>query len=126
GTIRLWRILISESVYLVWKLRNERVIQHGNVAGWQHSRREVEERWLQVLNVRLALDRTLTNPRYKHSSVSADLVDETWRGTLVSTGPIPNDWIFKPGVLVGIRNATRAGPDPGLRSPTLALSAVRN
>ncbi|KAF9817049.1 hypothetical protein IEO21_03631 [Rhodonia placenta] len=108
GTIRLWRILISESVYLIWKLRNERVIQHGDVAGWQHSRREVEERWLQVLNVRLALDRTLTNPRYKHSSVSADLVDETWRGTLVSTGPIPDDWIFKPG------------------SPTLALSAVRN
>lgn len=29
-TVRLWRILLSESAFLIWKLRNECVIRHGN------------------------------------------------------------------------------------------------
>ena len=32
GGKRLWRIIVSESAYLIWKLRCERVIQNGNTA----------------------------------------------------------------------------------------------
>ncbi|KZT03820.1 uncharacterized protein LAESUDRAFT_658954, partial [Laetiporus sulphureus 93-53] len=39
GATRLYRILISESTYLIWNLRNERVIRHrhsDDQAAWRH------------------------------------------------------------------------------------------
>ncbi|KAJ6481095.1 hypothetical protein C8R45DRAFT_831704 [Mycena sanguinolenta] len=42
GTSRLYRLLMFESVYLIWKLRNERVIKDKPEA----SHREISNRWM--------------------------------------------------------------------------------
>jgi ribonuclease HI len=57
GTTRLFRIIVSESAHLIWRLRNERVIQEKNPASVQ----EIQNRWRKAINNRLALDCMLTN-----------------------------------------------------------------
>ncbi|KAJ6630752.1 hypothetical protein B0H10DRAFT_2336653 [Mycena sp. CBHHK59/15] len=52
GTTRLFRILVSESAHLIWRLRNERVIQEKDAA----SDREIRNRWLKAINNRITLD----------------------------------------------------------------------
>ncbi|KAJ6614396.1 hypothetical protein B0H10DRAFT_1803617, partial [Mycena sp. CBHHK59/15] len=58
GDARLYRILISESTYMIWKIRCECVI--GN-AGEPLSPNEIHNRWLYTMNDRLSVDRILTN-----------------------------------------------------------------
>ena len=50
GPARL-HILISESVYLIWKLRCERVITHDNPEVDWHPEQEVVRRWEQAMNL---------------------------------------------------------------------------
>ncbi|KAJ7477749.1 hypothetical protein B0H11DRAFT_1726286, partial [Mycena galericulata] len=60
GTSRLYRILVSQSAHLIWRLRNERRIQGRDPA----SVREIQLRWARQINMRLALDcRQMTNKR---------------------------------------------------------------
>ncbi|KAI0753370.1 hypothetical protein C8Q80DRAFT_1097549, partial [Daedaleopsis nitida] len=48
-----WAILATESAYLIWKLRCERVIQN---EGCEFSIREVTNRWYSTMDQRLSLD----------------------------------------------------------------------
>ncbi|KAG2353251.1 hypothetical protein BDR07DRAFT_1310271, partial [Suillus spraguei] len=48
GTSRLLRILISESAYLIWVLRCERVIQ-----GVSHNNGNITKRWYKTIDNRL-------------------------------------------------------------------------
>ncbi|KAJ7042635.1 hypothetical protein C8F04DRAFT_945833, partial [Mycena alexandri] len=74
GTTRLFRILISESAHLVWRLRNERVIQEKLPA----SQNEIHNRWLGAMNIRLKLDCTLTNAeKYGKRALKKDLVQSS-------------------------------------------------
>ncbi|KAJ6619315.1 hypothetical protein B0H10DRAFT_2026894 [Mycena sp. CBHHK59/15] len=57
GTTRLFQIIVSESAHLIWRLRNERVIQEKDAA----SDREIQNRWRKAVNSRLNLDCVLTN-----------------------------------------------------------------
>ncbi|KAJ6518375.1 hypothetical protein DFH09DRAFT_940035 [Mycena vulgaris] len=57
GVNRLYRILISESAYLIWKLRNECVITNKGVPP---SENEVHNKWVFTMNERLEIDRFLT------------------------------------------------------------------
>ena len=59
GASRLYRILISESLFIIWKIRNDCVF--GKNAGKSVSDSEIQNRWLFVINWRLELDRLLTN-----------------------------------------------------------------
>jgi ribonuclease HI len=49
GVNRLYRILISESVYLIWKIRCERVIGRDGEA---HSETEIHNHWIQMTNLK--------------------------------------------------------------------------
>ncbi|KAJ7676571.1 hypothetical protein DFH06DRAFT_976497, partial [Mycena polygramma] len=52
-TGRLFKILISESAYLIWLLRCERVISRRNDPAKYHTEVEIHNRWLRCINNRL-------------------------------------------------------------------------
>ncbi|KAJ6628183.1 hypothetical protein B0H10DRAFT_1940730 [Mycena sp. CBHHK59/15] len=54
GTQRLYRILVSESAYLIWKLRNNRVISHDGAPATEE---EIVNKWKFTINQRLQVDR---------------------------------------------------------------------
>lgn len=102
GLERLYRIIISESAFLIWKLRCERVIQLGTEENTWHSELEIQSRWIAVINQRLKLDQAMTNHKYTKKTLPRKLVLATWNGTLKNRQDLPPDWVGIPGVLVGI------------------------
>ncbi|KAG6894055.1 hypothetical protein C0992_007657, partial [Termitomyces sp. T32_za158] len=98
---RTYRILMIESAYLIWKLRCERVIQKEDNP---FTTREVINRWVDVLNRRLALDQNLTNHKLGRKAISKDLVIKTWSEIILNRSTLPTDWTGTNGVLVGIRH----------------------
>ncbi|KAJ7208622.1 hypothetical protein GGX14DRAFT_365373 [Mycena pura] len=101
GARRLYRILISESAYLIWRLRNERVIE-GPPKVWIE---EIENKFRFVIKQRLQIDRVLANrPRKgKCPALPSKLVLETWSKILDHGQSLPADWLREPRVLVGTR-----------------------
>ncbi|PBK97143.1 hypothetical protein ARMGADRAFT_1044147 [Armillaria gallica] len=95
GKNRLYRILISESAFLIWKLCYDET-------KW-HSKTEIHNQWVSSINQRLTLDcqiaRTYTN---KKENLNPKLVLHTWSSCLYEEEKLPDDWIRQPGVLVGI------------------------
>lgn len=99
GETRLLRILVSESAHLIWRLRNERVIQGKDPA----SAREIHNRWLKAINNRFGLDCAMTNEvKYGKRSIKKSLVQKTWSKVLKNEKDLPKDWTWETGVLVGI------------------------
>ena len=99
GVNRILRILITESAHLIWKLRCECVIQKENAAFTQN---EIKNKWTQVLNARLDLDRKLTHKKFGKKALPEKLVKTTWQGILQNEETLPENWITDDGVLVGI------------------------
>ncbi|EJD44641.1 hypothetical protein AURDEDRAFT_65124, partial [Auricularia subglabra TFB-10046 SS5] len=102
-TSRAFRIIISESAFLIWKIRCKKRIKHADTPEWHLSDDEVEERWVRVMRGRRAQDMVLTNKRvFKKRALAESLANRTWEDHLdnrnLGTG---RDW-NKPGVLVGI------------------------
>jgi hypothetical protein len=88
GTQRLFRILISESAYLIWLLRVERVIQRGNSS--LPAEREIRNRWTAAMNARLTLNRKMTNRiKYQGRSIAPQVVRKTWKGVLKDEEELP-------------------------------------
>ncbi|KAF9073030.1 hypothetical protein BDP27DRAFT_1216478, partial [Rhodocollybia butyracea] len=104
GDTRLWRILIAESAYLIWKLRCEWVIGNENA---QFSNAEIQNRWEAMINERLQLDCRMTHKKYERRGVSKRLVNQTWRHLLKDEDNLPDDWAGLAGVLVGIETDQR-------------------
>lgn len=101
GSARLFRILVTESAHLIWKIRCERVIQReGDPSKW-HTANEVENRWYAAINGRLRFDQAMTNPIYGRKALKKTVVIRTWQLTLQDERYLPDNWIGKPGVLVG-------------------------
>jgi ribonuclease HI len=101
GTSRLYRILVSESAHLVWRLRNERVIQQKDAA----SILEIHNRWLHAINNRLLIDCAMTNRnKYGKRAIKTAVVKQTWKGVLKDESILPKEWTRtrEVGVLVGI------------------------
>ncbi|KAJ7763291.1 hypothetical protein B0H16DRAFT_1883688 [Mycena metata] len=96
GTTRLFRILMSESAFLIWRLRNERVIQEKPPA----SLVEIHNRWLRTMNIRLKLDCALTDAgKYEKKALKKDLVLKTWVKVLKNEANLPKDWTREAEVL---------------------------
>ncbi|KAF5352050.1 hypothetical protein D9758_009406 [Tetrapyrgos nigripes] len=109
GEERLWRILIAESAYLIWRLRCERVIRKDNAP---FTTREIENRWSNMINERLQLDRRMTSRKYGKKGISPNLVRATWQGLLDREHTLPDDWVTNSGVLVGIESDLRRQTGP--------------
>ncbi|KAK0432570.1 hypothetical protein EV421DRAFT_2000587 [Armillaria borealis] len=96
---RFHRILISESAHLIWKIRNDRVINERS----SHTSREITQRWSHMMNRQMRLDCILSNKKkFKKKAIQVSLVLKTWQGTLLEESTLPEDWTRKNGVLVGI------------------------
>ncbi|KAJ6628310.1 hypothetical protein B0H10DRAFT_1778274 [Mycena sp. CBHHK59/15] len=102
GTQRLYRILISESAFVIWKLRNDRRISRN---GMPASEEEINNKWKYAINQRQQVDITLANrpPRGKHPALAPQLVLSTWSGILDNERNLPANWLREPRVLVGSR-----------------------
>ncbi|KAH9831279.1 uncharacterized protein C8Q71DRAFT_715833 [Rhodofomes roseus] len=103
---RMWRILISETAYLIWCLRCERTIGHASDEQWTHSMPELRARWGSTLNRRLHLDIAMTHKRHGRAAIWPTLVTGTWCGTLRDEIALPDDWTKINRVLVGIDPST--------------------
>ncbi|KAJ7125577.1 hypothetical protein C8R43DRAFT_958316 [Mycena crocata] len=99
GTTRLYRFLVSESAFLIWRLQNERRIQGKDAA----SEREIYLRWKKAMNIRLDLDcRMINKNRYGNKAVAKPLVLSTWTGVLQNEDTLPADWTGELQGLAGI------------------------
>ncbi len=98
---RFFRIVVTESAYLIWKIRCERTIDRKETPERWHSRKEAREKWYYTLNKRLMLDRTLTSNRFGRKAVSAEAVTKTWEGILNVERNEQEHWLKLKGVLVG-------------------------
>lgn len=110
---RLWRILVSESAHLIWRLRCERVIGHCDEPGWQHTATSVAARWAAAVDTRLRRDIEGTRRKYGRLALKKSLVVSTWEGLLTADSNLSKDWAKARKVLVGIDPGLVALPGPG-------------
>jgi len=107
GAERLYRILMTESAHLIWRIRCERILERPRDQ-W-HTTTEIQNRWHCAINKRLTLDQAMTNKKYETKAISAKTVLYTWSGTLQNESSLPENWINCSGVLVGIRPSEQPG-----------------
>ncbi|EJD35312.1 hypothetical protein AURDEDRAFT_75422 [Auricularia subglabra TFB-10046 SS5] len=98
---RAFRIVISESAFLIWKLRCEKRVGHSDDPDWQHSQTEIIMRWGAMLKQRVARDQRLTN-KYKYGVRAVDhtTFKDTWHSLAAEVPPSPTS-DSNSGVLVG-------------------------
>ncbi|KAJ6545433.1 hypothetical protein B0H19DRAFT_882624, partial [Mycena capillaripes] len=96
---RLYRILISEVVFVIWKARNDCVL---NKDGEPLHPNEIHNRWVSAMSKRLNFDCGLTyHAKYgKQYVVKPSLVLQTWSSTLMDEEKLSENWIKEPRVLV--------------------------
>jgi len=95
GPTRLSQIILSESAYLIWVLRCEKVIQEKLL-----SEREIRARWYHAINERLTIDK-VTATKIKRNHEFMRTVIATWEPALKKEKEIPVNWIQRDEVLVG-------------------------
>ena len=83
GKNRLYHILVSETAYLIWKMRNKRRIRDGDLPVCETPKREICNRWMHALDKHLTIDRALiNNTKFSKRAMSEKLVKHTWSGCL--------------------------------------------
>ena len=111
GANRLYKILISEATYLIWKLRNERIFKYDSEEQWPPAP-EIHNRWLATINARLTLDRSSTNNKYGTKAIKPHTILDTWSNIIKNEKDLPVNWIKSPGVLVDVAPSEhQRGPD---------------
>jgi len=106
GYERLFTILVSESAHLIWKIRCERLIKRNDDPEQHHTKDEIINKWMLVINTRLKYDILHTNSqKYGKKAVAESLVLKTWSGILREEQNLPDNWIRQSGGLVGIEVA---------------------
>ncbi|KAF8223809.1 hypothetical protein L208DRAFT_1515877 [Tricholoma matsutake] len=99
GAEHLWRILISESAHLIWKIHcDERVIRNENNL---FTPKEVRNQWYKMMDDHLKIDCRMTSPRFGKKSLKSKTITNTWKGTLKNKEDLPSNWTEVSGVLVG-------------------------
>ncbi|KAJ7722913.1 hypothetical protein B0H14DRAFT_3098393 [Mycena olivaceomarginata] len=86
GANRLFRVLISETAHLIWKLRCLRVIERGSDPAKYFSEAEIHNRWLACINARLRSDIILTDRnKFGNRALNFKEVLNTWKGVIVQS-----------------------------------------
>ena len=81
GINRLYRIIMTESAYLIWVLRCERVIELGGDAERWKTSATIARIWLACMTKRMNVDWLLTRIHSSSKSKTLDKVSGTWQGT---------------------------------------------
>ncbi|EJD44759.1 hypothetical protein AURDEDRAFT_64984, partial [Auricularia subglabra TFB-10046 SS5] len=113
GATRLYRILISESAYLIWKLRCTRRIEHADDPDWRPHPDFVHNEWYRVLTDCMHTDCLATNKsRFGRRAIPQGRVLATWHGVIENEHDfLPETLVSNPGFLVG--NEHRKNLRPG-------------
>ncbi|KAF9025573.1 hypothetical protein BDZ89DRAFT_1092598 [Hymenopellis radicata] len=94
---RLFQKLISEGSFLIWKLRNERRLEHEEEVDFEQSTREIKNRYMAVLKAAAKADFAMTSiTKYGKQAIKKELVKETWR-KLINKSPEQEDGGSKSG-----------------------------
>ena len=109
GPTWLFQILLSESAYVIWVLRCERVIQEKLL-----TEGEIKARWYCTINDRLTIDK-VTATKIIRTKRFTQLIEGMWEPALRKEMEIPANWIYLHEVLVG-RTAWGAQPPGGYTS----------
>ncbi|EPT03259.1 hypothetical protein FOMPIDRAFT_1116580, partial [Fomitopsis schrenkii] len=112
---RLWRILISESAHLIWRLGCERVIGHDDDPEWQHSKESVTAKW--YINRPMRQDAMATSSRFGGVTLNKTLILKAWSDVLGDKLGLPEDWTKVRWVLVGMDPEIARVLFPGGRAP---------
>lgn len=108
GENRFYKILISESAHLIWRMRNECIFRKPEEDETLITEAEIQNRWIRTINARLEMDIALTHKCFdKNGAMPKRRVLQTWRGVLENEKDLPSDWIRSPGVLVDMRTIER-------------------
>ncbi|KAJ7724596.1 hypothetical protein DFH07DRAFT_724112, partial [Mycena maculata] len=101
GANRLYRILVTESTYLIWKLSNKSVTQNRGTAPSAYA---AHKRWVSLMNEQLKIDCFMATAKSNQNKilVPPGVVLQTWSRTLLNEMSLPKDWLRDPRVLVGI------------------------
>ncbi|KZV96681.1 hypothetical protein EXIGLDRAFT_608872 [Exidia glandulosa HHB12029] len=104
GPTRLLKIIISEAAFLIWKIRCERVIQHGNDVEKAPAEPEIINRFRAAIQKRLKIDTMLTSRRkFKQRAVPIKTLRETWEQVLFQPHQgAPERWWTRPELLVSM------------------------
>ncbi|KAH7107122.1 hypothetical protein BKA62DRAFT_611434 [Auriculariales sp. MPI-PUGE-AT-0066] len=79
GAPRRFRILVSEAAFLVWRIRNERVIVNEGGHAKYPTMEEIRRRWRATISRRICLDTQLLNRRrFGTRAVNLGLFRGTW------------------------------------------------
>ncbi|KAF8191032.1 hypothetical protein K438DRAFT_1591761, partial [Mycena galopus ATCC 62051] len=98
---RLFAILVSTSMHLIWRLRNKHRFETSDKTV---TLTEIHNRWVAAINLALKRDRLFTSKiHFGHLALNRHTVLKTWSGTLWDEDSLPEDWIQSDRVLVGIR-----------------------
>ncbi|KAJ7147967.1 hypothetical protein C8R46DRAFT_917184, partial [Mycena filopes] len=98
---RLFTLLVTASMRLIWTLRNERRFDRSNE---HHTHTEIHNRWVTAIDLLIKRDRLSTNKiHFGHQAFNRQVVLNTWSGILCEEDSLPDDWIQSDRVLVGIR-----------------------
>ncbi|KAG1728984.1 ribonuclease H-like protein [Suillus paluster] len=97
GAARLLRILISESAYLIWTLRCERVIREATT-----TENNIIKRWIHAIDKRLQIDRVIAT-KHKRNQKAIAQVQNTWADVITIDTLLHKDWVTTLEVLVGIK-----------------------
>jgi hypothetical protein len=82
---RLYQIIVSEAAYLIWRLRNNRVINEKAC----ESHTEAQNRLDYIIKNREKIDSLLTNKyRYKRRAMKKGIVRNTWE---IEDNPCPTE-----------------------------------
>ena len=101
GADRLFRILMSETAYFIWKLRCERVIEHQNDPAKHASQKEIRNRWLTAINNRLRIDIQMTRISLSKKAIKSRILKSTWTRIVADEDSLPTNWLKAKEVLVG-------------------------
>jgi hypothetical protein len=95
---RLFTLLVTESVPLIWKLRCDRVLSNK-----QFSAVQIHNKWVTLINSHLRFDQLLTDTsRYGNCAPNVKTILRMWDGVLMDNLNLPENWIWQSRVLVGI------------------------
>ncbi len=100
ATEKLWCILCTEALHLIWKLRCERVIQN---EGKEFTENEIANRFYASLDFRLNLDRRTAAIAKGKKSLRPHEVEKIWLPIIADGCNLPPKWVVDNGVLVGIK-----------------------
>lgn len=97
-----YRILMSESMHLIWKMRCDWKIDKESNPKKRPTENETQHKQQQAINLQLKFECLMTNKnRYGKMVLSSSLVEKTWEGVLQNKENLPANWFMSTGVLVG-------------------------